>query len=114
MSRCVIGCMEPGCNNQIQYDSNDFCVHLYCPTHRSKFGRHAAVRNLQKETLVEIPPEVVITPDVIIVMRCPRCKLRREVSEKIWKKDAPIVCECGKSMVYHRTLGDEHNGKVRQ
>ena len=108
MSRCVITCASPGCSNQIQYDSNDFCVHLYCPTHRSKFGRHAAVRNLQKEIPDEAPPEVIVAPDVIVVMRCPRCKLRREVSEKVWKKDAPIVCECGKSMVYHRTLGDEH------
>ena len=114
MSRCVITCSSPGCNNLIVYDRDDDYVHLYCTTHRSRSGRHAAIRYLKKAEPINAQRDAVDAPDAIVVLRCPRCKLRREVSEKVWKKDAPIVCECGKSMLYHRSLGDEHVGGGKQ
>ncbi len=50
MTRCVITCMQPGCKNQIFYDpEQDGFVHLYCETHRTKFGRHSQIRVLGGE-----------------------------------------------------------------
>lgn len=109
MSRCIITCMAPGCKNQISYDPDkDEYVHLYCPTHRSDTGRHSAVRHLKK--VKNLPGDAIDAPDSIVVVRCPRCHLRREVSERTWKQDVPVVCECGRSMLYHKTIGDEHVG----
>jgi hypothetical protein len=109
MSRSVITCAEPGCTNQIAYDpKNDLHVHLYCPKHRTIGGRHAAVRILKKAEPIVKKEKPIDAQDAIVVLRCPKCHLRREVSQMTWKRDAPIICECGRNMTYHKTIGDEH------
>jgi hypothetical protein len=47
VTRCTVTCQEPGCSEQIRYDSDDIEVPLYCWKHRSREGRHSAVRGLR-------------------------------------------------------------------
>ena len=48
MTRCSITCMDPGCNEKIFYDTDDDIeVNIYCEKHRTKEGRHAAMRKVR-------------------------------------------------------------------
>lgn len=98
--KCVITCMEPGCQNHITYWTDSDEVPLYCEKHRTEDGRHAAVRVLRKPDPVPEP-----APESSVVMRCPKCKVRRTIKSSEWK-EAPkgIVCSCGTVMLYHKEL----------
>lgn len=100
----VIACAEPACNRQISYDKGDPEVHLYCILHRTKTGRHAAVRKL----ILPIKQEQDITTIVAIkrvVMICPskKCRNRISVSHSDWMSGKEFRCgDCGGRMVYHK------------
>ncbi len=43
----TITCAEPGCTQTIRYEIGDMSVPLYCEKHRTKEGRHAAMRKVR-------------------------------------------------------------------
>lgn len=106
----VIACAEPGCTRQIQYEKKDPDVPLYCLLHRTKYGRHAAVRKLilPNKTEQDITTIVAIRR---VVMICPskRCRNRVLISHAEWMAGKEIRCgDCGGKMVYHREEDDGH------
>jgi hypothetical protein len=102
MSKAVITCMETGCQNKIYYDPKlDDEVPLYCERHRTYSGRHADVRNLRKP--VQPEPE---SPHVIMLCPSMKCHKRKEILKEQWMKGEPVHCECGRKMMYHKTVGE--------
>jgi len=97
MTRCVITCCEPGCSNPIHYDSEDDEVPLYCSRHRTDYGRHSETRDLHPPVKPEPKP-----PNAIYRCTSTKCHKRKLVSKADWIEGVPVICECGKRMIYHK------------
>jgi hypothetical protein len=104
MTKCCITCMEPGCNERIYYETTEHSVvHLYCHVHRTKYGRHAQVRLVGEITGGSERHSTPLKPEPIVVLRCPICKVRREVLQTNWIHRPNPACLCGKAyMIYHK------------
>lgn len=94
---CTITCAEPGCNNSIHYQSDDVEVPLYCPKHRTDYGRHSQVREL-------IKPSEQAVPEKMVIFRCmvKTCHKRKEIPISDWLAKKEVLCECGAKMLYHK------------
>ena len=95
---CTITCMEPGCQNKIRYYPNDPAVPLYCATHRTEEGRHAQTKDTRPLSMREPTKPVPIKK---VIVRCPRCKSRKTITEEDFHALAAPDC-CGRRMWYHR------------
>lgn len=105
MTKCAITCAEPSCSEKIFYDSKtDATVPIYCTRHRTKFGRHAEVRNIGPSG--KFSP-LIPKPEVVVILRCASCKSRVEVPQSEWLKyNIQPECSCGKGvLLYHK---DKH------
>lgn len=78
----------------------DIEVPLYCERHRTEDGRHSAVRELirPKPKPEPEPPE----PEPLVILRCPSCKVRKNIPYQKWVQNPVQMCGCGVRMVYHK------------
>jgi hypothetical protein len=104
MTRCVITCLEPGCSNQIHYDSDDGVAPLYCTVHRTLEGRHSEVRVVNPKKKKPIVEKV----ELVCVRKS--CRKTMEIDKKEWVGGVMMggmvrVCPaCGRMMVYNRDV----------
>jgi hypothetical protein len=86
-----------GCITPIHYDSEDLEVPLYCTRHRTESGRHAQVRILKQ-------PDKPISPTPTVILLCPsrKCHKRKDIPQEQWKLGEPVLCSCGRKMLYHK------------
>jgi hypothetical protein len=104
MTRCAITCSEYGCDNKIFYKDTDTQVRLYCSTHRTKEGRHSAVRELNK-TIPEEDKEESKPKNVLYVCSNKKCNHREEISNEIYMSGKHIPCRiCKRQMIYRTDL----------
>ena len=102
-SLCTMSCCEPSCLEYIHYRKDDAEVPLYCWKHRSKNGRHAAVRSLVQKK----EPE---PPVLKVVMLCPnhQCRNKTIAIKTEWISGKEYLCEkCGRKMLYHSDVKKE-------
>jgi len=101
MTRCAITCSEYGCDNKIFYEDTDDEVHLYCITHRTREGRHSAVRELNKT----IPEEESKPKKVLYVCSNKKCNHREEISNETYMSGESVFCRiCKRQMIYRKDL----------
>ncbi len=104
MTRCAITCMEHGCNNNITYKDTDASVPLYCYAHRTKEGRHSAVRELNK-TIPKEGKEEPKPKKVLYVCSNKKCNHREEISNEIYMSGKHMSCRiCKRQMIYRKDL----------
>jgi hypothetical protein len=101
MTRCVITCLEPGCTRQINYESTDVEVPLYCTIHRTEEGRHSETRIVNRKP---ISKPLIAKVELVCVKKS--CRKTIQVLQKDWLRSKEIhTCpDCGRLMTFHRDV----------
>jgi hypothetical protein len=101
MTRCVITCLEPGCTRQINYESTDVEVPLYCCVHRTEEGRHSETRIVNRKP---ISKPLINKVELVCINR--ECRRKLVISRQDWMDSAygRSCPECHRMMVYHKDV----------
>ena len=89
-------CAYPGCYCRIAYHVGE-TPEKYCDTHNDR-NRSNLVTDPHYTTKDEKIPESV----KMVILRCPRCKQRYEITQKDWMNDKIPACICGGGRLFHK------------